>query len=104
MLWKVANNQTPPGESADITKFGWEIQDSIPVPVIAKGEPAPPELIHVNRVSVGCRVRSVSLRRVVATKYIFHARHAVIAMVKMVVVIHTQTDEMIKLYMRRMLT
>lgn len=49
MLWKAANNQTPPDESADITKFGWKIQDNIPVPVIAEGEPVPPKLFNVIR-------------------------------------------------------
>ena len=49
MLWKAADHQAPPGESADITKFGWEIHDSVPIPIIAKGDPAPPELIDVIR-------------------------------------------------------
>lgn len=47
MLWKAADQQAPPDESANITHFGWEIQDTIPVPVIAQGDPAPPELIDV---------------------------------------------------------
>ncbi len=47
MLWKAADRQAPPDESANITHFGWEIQDTIPVPAIAQGDPAPPELIDV---------------------------------------------------------
>ena len=47
MLWKVADHQGPPNESADITHFGWEIRDDIPIPVIAQGDAAPPELIDV---------------------------------------------------------
>ena len=48
MLWKAADHQGPPNESADITHFGWEIQDDIPIPVIAQGDAAPPELIDVS--------------------------------------------------------
>ena len=32
MLWKAADHQGPPNESADITHFGWEIRDDIPIP------------------------------------------------------------------------
>ena len=49
MLWKAANCQAPPDESTDITHFGWEIRDDIPIPVVAGGDPAPPELIDVIR-------------------------------------------------------
>ena len=48
MLWKAADHQGPPNESANITHFGWEIQDDIPIPVIAQGDAAPPELIDVS--------------------------------------------------------
>ena len=47
MLWKVADHQGPHNESADITHFGWEIRDDIPIPVIAQGDAAPRELIDV---------------------------------------------------------
>ena len=47
MLWKAAGHKSPPDESADITDFGWEMRDGIPVPSIAPGNPAPPELIDV---------------------------------------------------------
>ena len=47
MLWKAADQQGPPEESADITNFGQKIRDDIPVPVIAEGDPAPPGLVEV---------------------------------------------------------
>ena len=49
MLWKAANCQGPPDESTNITLYGWEVRDDIPVPVIAAGDPAPPELLDVIR-------------------------------------------------------
>ena len=52
MLWKAADHQGPPDGSATITNFGWDIQDGILIPDIAQGDPAPPELIGVNSVSV----------------------------------------------------
>jgi hypothetical protein len=55
MLWKATGHQAPPDEAADITHFGWEIRDGIPVPVIAQGDPAPPELIDVIRCQ--CKVQ-----------------------------------------------
>ena len=51
---KAADHQGPPNESADITHFGWEIRDDIPIPVIAQGDPAPPELIDV----IQCQCRA----------------------------------------------
>ena len=50
ILWKVAS----PAVSVNITEFGWEIQNGIPVPVKATGEPASPELGNVIRCQ--CRV------------------------------------------------
>ena len=47
MLWKSANHHAPPEESINITNFGWEFKDDIPIPVIAHGDPAPSELIDV---------------------------------------------------------
>lgn len=55
MLWKAADQQAPPDESVHITQFGWEIQENIPIPVIAQGVPAPPELIDVIRCQ--CKVQ-----------------------------------------------
>lgn len=49
MLWKAADQQAPPEVSATITDFGWEVQNGIPVPVMATGVPAPPELVNVIR-------------------------------------------------------
>ena len=54
MLWKAADQQAPPAVSANITDFGWEVQNGIPVPVMATGEPAPPEFVDVIRCQ--CRV------------------------------------------------
>src|SRR6267154_2702185 len=34
-----------PDESDNITLFRWNLKDGIPIPVIANGDPAPPELI-----------------------------------------------------------
>ena len=49
MLWKAADHEAPPDESADITHFGWVIQNDIPIPAVAQGAPAPPELVDVIR-------------------------------------------------------
>ena len=49
MLWKAADQEAPPDESADITHFGWVIQNDIPIPAVAQGAPAPPELVDVIR-------------------------------------------------------
>ena len=49
MLWKAADQLSPPSESVDISKFGWKLKDDIPIPVIAQSEPAPPGLIDVIR-------------------------------------------------------
>jgi len=44
MLWKVADDYGPPHE-LDITHFGWEFRDGIPVAVITQYNPAPTQLI-----------------------------------------------------------
>ena len=49
MLWKSVICQGPPDESTDIIQFEWEFRDDIPFPVIAEGDPAPPELLDVIR-------------------------------------------------------
>ena len=51
MLWKAADQQAPPDQSSDITHFGWIIQNDIPIPAIAPGAPAPPELIDLIKCS-----------------------------------------------------
>ena len=60
MLWKAAQQKSPPDESADITHFGWKIQDGIPAPVIAEGDPAPPELVDVIRCQCRAQGRKCS--------------------------------------------
>jgi hypothetical protein len=47
ILGKSADKQGPP--ELDITKFGWEIKDDIPVPAIANQLPGPTELMDVVR-------------------------------------------------------
>ncbi len=54
MLWKAADQLAPPTESADITQFGWEYRDCIPVPVVANCDPAPPQLIDI----IKCQCKS----------------------------------------------
>lgn len=43
ILGKAADKQSPPW--LDLTQFGWEIKDGIPIPAIAKGPAGPQELI-----------------------------------------------------------
>ena len=50
MLWKAADQQAPPAVSATITDFGWEVQNGIPVPAMAIGDPAPPKLVDVIKI------------------------------------------------------
>ncbi len=52
-LWKAANKTGPPTHCSDIQKFGWEIKDNIPMPVISDVAPAPPGLSDV--ISCGCK-------------------------------------------------
>ena len=54
MLWKEADCEVPPAETRDITNFGWKFQDEIPIPVIAGGDSAPPELLDV--IQCQCKV------------------------------------------------
>ena len=53
--WKAADQQAPPDEAADITRFGWDILHGVPVPVLAHGDLAPPQLSDV--ISCQCRVQ-----------------------------------------------
>ena len=48
MLWKAADQHATLAE--DIGRFEWEIQvqDDIPIPAVAAGDPAPPQLTDVN--------------------------------------------------------
>ncbi len=54
-LWKAADQEAPPDESAGITHFGWVIQNDIPVPAVAQSAPAPPELVNV--IKCQCKVQ-----------------------------------------------
>lgn len=102
MLWKAVNLPAPPDESADITHFGWEIRDDIPVPVIAQGDPAPPELNFA--ASVGHMVENAALRHVDATKSMCHVQHTATVLVKRNVAIHILSGlEMMKVLRRRIL-
>ena len=49
LLWKPADQQSPPAVSATLTDFGWKIENGIPAPVVGTGDPAPPELVDVIR-------------------------------------------------------
>ena len=55
MLWKAADQQSPPGESMYITDFGWKIRDVVPVPAVAEIDPAPPQLSDV----INCQRKAV---------------------------------------------
>ena len=47
MMWKAAHCEGTAGESRDITNFGRKFPIKIYKPVIAEGDPAPPELNDV---------------------------------------------------------
>ena len=47
ILWKAADQHSTPIESVDITRFGWEFKDGIPIPVIDHSDPAPSEQIDI---------------------------------------------------------
>ena len=62
MLWKAADQQSPPDESMYITDFGWKIRDDdhpessdIPVPAVAERDPGPPQLSDV----INCQCKAV---------------------------------------------
>ena len=55
MLWKAADQQSPPDESMYITDFGWKIRDDVPVSAIAEGDPAPPQLSDM----INCQCKAV---------------------------------------------
>ena len=55
MLWKAADQQSPPDESMYITDFGWKIRDDVPVPAVAERDPAPPQLSDV----INCQCNAV---------------------------------------------
>ena len=47
ILWKAADQHSPLEESVDITRFGWEFKNDIPIPVIDHSDPASSELIDI---------------------------------------------------------
>ena len=47
MLWKAADQPSPPDELMYITDFGWKIWDDVPVPAVAERDQAPPQLSDV---------------------------------------------------------
>ena len=47
LLWKAADQHSPPEDSVNITNFGWEFKDGIPIPVIDHSDLAPSELTDV---------------------------------------------------------
>ena len=55
MLWNAVYCEGPPGESRDITNFGWEFPDEMSKLVISEGDPAPPELLRV--IQCQCKVQ-----------------------------------------------
>ena len=63
MLWKAADCEGPVGEVSDITNFRWSFRIKIYIPVIAEGDPVPPELLDV----IQCMAISVLGRYVDAT-------------------------------------
>ena len=63
MLWKAADCEGTAGESKDITNCRWKFRIKIYIPVIAEGNPAPPELLDL----IQCRARGVLRRYVDAT-------------------------------------
>ena len=59
--------------AANLYNILWrEIRDEISIPVIAEGDPAPPELLDV----IQCRAKSVLQRQMDATSSICRARHS----------------------------
>ena len=83
-------------ESADITHFGWEIRDDIPIPVIAQVDPAPPELIDV----IQCQCRAQGKKcSTEACGCMFLAHHSATVLVMRVVAIHTPHEKMLRLEM-----
>ena len=49
MLWKAAPIRMPSGGVNKISHFACEFRDEIYLPVIAEGDPAPPDLLDVTQ-------------------------------------------------------
>ena len=84
MLWKAVDHQAPPSESTNITHFGWEIQDGIPV-TIDQSDLVPPELTEV--VQRQCKAQGTMCSTAV-TKNICHVLLTAIAQVKKATATH----------------
>ena len=52
LLWKAADQDNPPGETREITNFGWSVEGSTITPTISTAPDAPQELLDV--VSCSC--------------------------------------------------
>ena len=83
--------QAPPDQSSDITHFGRIIQNDIPIPAVAPGAPAPPELVdlikcHYKAQGMRCSFEACSCHK---QHVLYHALHIAIALVEKTAVIHT---------------
>ena len=67
MLWKAADQHSPPEESVNITNLGWEFKDDIPIPVIDHSYPVPSELFDIIKVC-GCHKGRISCTVIVPAK------------------------------------
>ncbi|KAK3880448.1 hypothetical protein Pcinc_015050 [Petrolisthes cinctipes] len=97
ILWRAADYQSQPEEADDITNFGREIKDNIPVPVIAKSGPAPTELTDV----IWCQCQ-MQVKKCITQACGCHTEHLSCTSYcncfgEMSVVIHTLTDEIFRL-------
>ena len=86
----------PPNESADITHFGWEIRDNIPIPVIAQSDPAPPGMIDV--IQCQCRAQDKKCSTEACACHKQH-HHSATVLVMRVVAMHTPHEKMLRLEM-----
>ena len=94
MLWKAADHQGPPNESAYITHFGCEVRDDIPIPVIAQGDPAPQELINVIQCQCRTQGKKCSTEACGCHKQHLSCTSFCNCLVMRVVAIHTQGSVM----------
>jgi hypothetical protein len=98
ILWKAADQHSPPEESVDITRFGWEFKDGIPIPVIDHSDSAPSELIDIIKCQCKAarhRVRCAAVNFLVATKSEFRVHNTVIVQAKRDVVIHLRSGKIL---------
>ena len=74
------------GRPASLSPTQLRVQDTISIPAVAQGAPAPPELPSVNA------RHKAAPRHAAATNNTLHVLHTVIALVGMTVAIHTLWD------------